>query len=61
MVLSVVHHNLHYWRTLAILIATGLILEGVGTTQRIVHLAKLAVQLSSQRGEMELGIIAAGE
>ena len=55
------HHDLNHWHTLAILIATRLILERICATQGVVQFAKLTVQLGCKRCKTELSDIAARE
>ena len=47
MVLTIVHHNLHHRSSVVILRRTGLILERVGTTEGVIELTELRVQLGS--------------
>ena len=59
--LSVIHHDLNHGSRLTILITTGLILERIGATQRIMKFAELTVQFSSKRGKAILIIVTAGK
>ena len=59
--LSVVHHHLDDG-LVAVLGAAGLVLEGVGGTQGVLHaLGQTAVQLACHTGEVEVAVVAAGE
>ena len=60
-ILTIVHQDLHHRIAVTILRRTGLILERVSSTQGVVNLTELRVQLTGNRRELILSIVTAGE